>query len=198
MYSKWLHELLGAVVQVMSQEPNCSRCFRCHVIYVSLPLHVFTNSDSKILGTINCFQNMTMEGVSCYQLKLLFVHILITWHFSGWKFICHLHSQSCSASRSIWSRLQSIKVQYEQSIDSTRLNQHFYSKDRVDSAHLMHKINSMYSYRVNPFSHGLIVLIYWLSIVSIVSINMIDMGSSEQELIESIDWLSIGAHGSKS
>ena len=54
-YNKWLTNLLGAVVQVTSQEPNCSRCFRSDVIYLSLPLQVFTNGDSKILGTINCF-----------------------------------------------------------------------------------------------------------------------------------------------
>ena len=40
---------LGAVVQVTSQKPNCSRCFCSDVIYVSLPLYVFTNGDSKML-----------------------------------------------------------------------------------------------------------------------------------------------------
>ena len=70
-YSKRLHEppLCSCTGYVAGTQ--LFSIFRSDIIYVNLPLQVFTNGDSKLLDIISCFQNMTMECISCFPLKSL-------------------------------------------------------------------------------------------------------------------------------
>ena len=73
-----------------------------------LPSKVMDDCCPKVLCNINCFLSVSLQFYIVLRRCLLNVHMLMTWHFSGWNLICHLISHSLSASRSRCSALASL------------------------------------------------------------------------------------------
>ena len=80
-----------ANVEVTSEKTKCSWSFGCNTFNLVLPSKVLADCNPKVLCTVSCFQRVSMQFVYCLHRYIMDVHMLMTWHFSGWNFILPRH-----------------------------------------------------------------------------------------------------------